>query len=252
MLSQPSGGSDARPAPFVRKPGAASRFWILAFYRSNIGKKAVMAITGIIGLGFVVSHMAGNLKLYAGEAEMNGYAEWLRELLYPGLPHSGALWILRGVLIASVILHVHAATSLTMANRRARPKGYQGGRNYAAADYAARTMRWSGIILLAFILFHLSDLTWGVEAANPDFVRGEPYNNVVESFSRWPVASFYILANVLLGLHIYHGAWSVFQSLGINNRRYNSWRRYLAAGLAVVIVAGNVSFPIAVLSGVIE
>lgn len=252
MLNQPSRDRDALRAPLLRHARRLPGFWVFEFYRSNIGKKVVMAITGLIGLGFVVGHMAGNLKLYAGEAEMNGYAEWLREILYPGLPHGGALWIVRGVLIASVVLHVHAATSLTLTNRRARPKGYQGGRNYMAADYAARTMRWSGIILLAFILFHLSDLTWGVEAANPDFVRGEPYHNVVESFSRWPVASFYILANLLLGLHIFHGAWSLFQSLGWNNERFNAWRRYAAAGLAIVIVAGNVSFPIAVLAGVIE
>jgi succinate dehydrogenase / fumarate reductase cytochrome b subunit len=211
-----------------------------------------MAITGLIGIGFLLAHMAGNLKLYAGEAQMNGYADWLRELLYPGLPHSGALWILRSILIVCVALHVHAAVALTIANRRARPIGYRGGRNYLAADYAARTMRWSGIIVLAFIVFHLADLTWGVEAANPDYVHGQPYQNTVESFSRWPVASFYIVANVLLGIHIYHGAWSLFQSLGWNNLRFNAWRRYFAAGLASVIVAGNVSFPIAVLTGVIE
>lgn len=252
MLEQPSREREVLRAPLLRGPRRFPAFWVLEFYRSNIGKKAVMAVTGLIGLGFVVGHMAGNLKLYAGEAEMNGYAEWLREILYPALPHSGALWLVRAVLVGALLLHVHAAASLTMTNRRARPKRYQGGRDYKAADYAARTMRWSGVIVAAFILFHLADLTWGVEAANPDFVRGNPYQNVVESFSRWPVAVFYIIANLLLGLHVFHGAWSVFQSLGLNNQRFNAWRRYAAAALAIVIVAGNISFPIAVLVGVIE
>lgn len=252
MLNQPSQERDALRAPLLRRPRKFPGVWVFEFYRSNIGKKVVMAITGLIGLGFVVGHMAGNLKLYAGEAQMNGYGEWLREILYPALPHSGALWITRVVVVGALLLHVHAATSLTMTNHRARPTRYQGGRNYKVADYAARTMRWSGVIVLAFILFHLADLTWGVNAANPDFVRGEPYHNVVASFSRWPVATFYIVANLLLGVHIFHGAWSLFQSLGLNNQRFNAWRRYAAAGLAIVIVAGNVSFPIAVLVGVIE
>lgn len=250
MLKQPPTNRANPQAPVLRGPRLLPGFWVFEFYRSNIGKKAVMAVTGIIGLGFLVAHMVGNLKLYVGEAEMNLYGEWLRELLYPGLPHSGALWILRAVLILAIILHVHAATTLTLANRRARPIPYQGGRDYAAANYAARTMRWSGIIVLAFIIFHLLDFTFG--PTNPDYISGEPYHNVVESFSRWPVSIFYIIANSLLGLHIYHGTWSLFQSLGLNNRRFNAWRHYFAISIAAVIVIGNVSFPIAVLAGVIE
>jgi succinate dehydrogenase / fumarate reductase, cytochrome b subunit len=249
MLNEPLKGRRGVIATPLRR-GAAPGFWVLDFYRSNIGKKFVMGVTGVIGLGFVLGHMVGNLKLYQGEAEMNAYGEWLRHILYPGLPESGALWIVRIVLIAAVLLHIHAAVSLTIANRKARPKGYQGGRRYAAANYAARTMRWSGIIIAVFILYHLADLTWGF--ANPDFIHGEPYHNVVESFSVWPVAIFYIAANLLLGLHIYHGAWSFFQSLGINNPRINAGRRYFAVGLAAVIVAGNVSFPIAVLAGIVD
>lgn len=248
MLNQPVRGTGVL-VPALRK-GAVPATWVLNFYRSNIGKKWVMAVTGIILLGFVLIHMIGNLKLYAGEEDMNAYGEWIREFLYPALPHEGFLWIMRGVLLVSVLLHIHAATSLTLTNRKARPVKYQGGRNYAVADYAARTMRWSGIIIFFFIIYHLLDFTQG--AANPDFIEGEPYHNVIQSFEQWPVAGFYIVANVLLGVHIYHGAWSMFQSLGLNNPRFNRWRRYFAIAFAAAIVIGNVSFPIAVLAGVID
>ncbi|MGE5595093.1 MAG: succinate dehydrogenase cytochrome b subunit [Hyphomicrobiales bacterium] len=224
--------------------------WLLEFYRSALGKKAVMAVTGIFLLGFVLVHMLGNLKIYTGEEHLNAYGEYLRDIGEPILPHTGFLWILRTVLIIAFALHIHAAVSLTMMNRRARPVGYKGGRNYVAANYAARTMRWSGVIVGAFIVFHLMDLTWG--NANPDFVRGEPYHNLVESFQRTPVAIVYIIANILLGIHIFHGAWSLFQSLGWNNPRFNPWRRGFAVIFAAVIVIGNVSFPLAVMTGIVD
>mgnify|MGYP006174538975 CR=1 FL=1 len=113
-------------------------------------------------------------------------------------------------------------------------------------------MRWTGIIVLLFVIWHLADFTWGVEAVNPDFVRGEVYANVVASFSRPAVGIWYILANLALGVHLYHGAWSLFQSLGINNRRFNHWRRAFATGFAVLIVVGNVSFPVAVMTGIVS
>ena len=246
-------GMPRRAIPAVRKrPHAA--FWILDFYSSSIGKKAVMAVTGIMLLGFVLVHMLGNLKIFLPDAELhlNAYGEYLRTIGEPILPHTGFLWILRGGLILAFILHIHAAYSLTMLNRKARPVKYQGGRTYQAADYAARTMRWSGIIVGLYLIFHLADLTWGVEAANGDFVRGEPYNNLVESLSHWPVAIIYIVANLALGVHIYHGAWSLFQSLGWNNPRFNVWRRRFAQGFAALIVIGNVSIPVAVLAGAFD
>lgn len=224
--------------------------WALEFYSSAIGKKAVMAVSGIILLGFVLTHMIGNLKIYQDAGHMNAYGEYLRTIGEPILPHTGFLWILRSVLILAFALHIHAAFSLTMMNRRARPTNYKGGRNYAAANYAARTMRWSGVIVGAFVLFHLMDLTWGT--ANPDFVRGEPYQNLVASFQRTPVAIVYIVANLLLGVHIFHGAWSMFQSLGWNNPRFNPWRRWFAVGFAALIVVGNVSFPVAVMLGIVD
>jgi succinate dehydrogenase / fumarate reductase cytochrome b subunit len=225
------------------------KMWLVDFYRSGVGKKAIMAITGIVLVGFVFAHAIGNLKLYAGAESMNFYGEWLREILYPIVPHSGALWILRSVLIVALILHLHAAWALTMMNRRARPVGYESRRDYIAATFAARTMRWTGIIVLLFVIFHLMDLTFG--PANPNFVPGTPYENTVASFQRVPVALFYIVANVALGLHLWHGLWSLFQSLGLNNRRFNAWRQYFAWGLTILIVGINVSFPIAVLTGVI-
>ena len=224
--------------------------WALEFYRSAIGKKAVMAVTGIILLGFVLVHMLGNLKVYDSSEHMNTYGEYLRTIGEPILPHTGFLWILRSVLILAFVLHIHAAFTLTLMNRKARPVSYKGGRSYAAANYAARTMRWSGVIVGAFVLFHLMDLTWGT--ANPDFVRGEPYQNLVASFQRTPVAIVYIVANVLLGIHIFHGAWSLFQSLGWNNPRFNPWRRTFAVAFAAIIVVGNVSFPVAVMLGIVD
>lgn len=243
-------GSSARGPKPLRQRRQRPRFWLLDFYGSAIGKKAVMAVTGILLLGFVLTHMLGNLHLYEGSEKMNYYGEYLREIGYPILPHSGFLWILRAGLILAFALHIHAAATLTIMNRQSRAEGYKGGRDYIAANYAARTMRWSGVIVGFFLIYHLMDLTWGVGGA--DFTRGEPYENLVASFSREPVAIVYIVANLLLGLHIYHGAWSLFQSLGWANPRFNHWRRGFAIGFAAIIVIGNVSFPVAVMTGLVE
>ncbi len=209
-----------------------------------------MAVTGIILLGFVLVHMVGNLKMYLGETDLNKYGVALREIGGDLVPHTSILWAVRSLLILAFVLHIHAAATLTAMNRKARPVGYKGGRHYVAANYAARTMRMTGVIVLLYLLFHLMDLTWG--NANPNFVHGEPYHNVVESFSRAPVAVVYIIANILLGIHIYHGAWSMFQSLGWNNPRINAARRWFATAFAALIVIGNVSMPIAVLAGVVS
>jgi succinate dehydrogenase / fumarate reductase cytochrome b subunit len=154
-------------------------------------------------------------------------------------------------LTAAFAVHVHAAFSLTLENRRkGGDVGYQTPRDYLVASYASRTMIWSGVIVLLFIGYHLADLTWGW--VNPDFVRGDIYHNMVESFSQAPIAAIYIVANVALGFHIYHGAWSLFQSIGANNPRFNRWRRWFAQAFAATIVVGNVLFPVMVLVGVIE
>jgi succinate dehydrogenase / fumarate reductase cytochrome b subunit len=141
-----------------------------------------------------------------------------------------------------------------MLNRRARPVRYQSSRDYQVANFASRTMRLTGIVVLAFIVWHLLDLTFGVVnevGADGEFVRENVYDNVVRSFERIPVSIFYIIANILLGIHLFHGAWSIFQSLGWNNPRFNKWRRSFATGFAAVVVVGNVSFPVAVMAGIV-
>lgn len=225
--------------------------WILEFYRSDVAKKWIMALSGVILLGYIAAHMLGNMKIYFGPEEINHYGEALRELGGDIVPNTHLLWIMRIGLTAAFAIHIHAAYSLTRKNLQARGRvRYDVPREYLAANYASRTMRWSGVIVLFFVLFHLADLTWGT--TNPDFVRGDVYNNMIASFERVPVAALYIAANLALGLHILHGVWSLFQSIGANNRVYNKWRRYLAWGFTAVIVLGNLSFPIAIQLGIVS
>lgn len=223
--------------------------WLAKFYRSAIGKKAMMAVSGIILFGFVFVHMAGNLKLYMGAESMNYYGEWLREVGAPALPRGVSLWLARLVLLGAVIVHIDAAVKLTIMNRKARPHDYK-RRDTVQASYAARTMRWGGVIVLLFVIYHLMHFTWG--NAHPDFRPGEPYHNAVVGFSSPLISLFYIVANVALGLHLYHGLWSMFQSLGWNHPKFNRWRRNFAIAFALIVTLGNVSFPIAVLAGIVR
>jgi succinate dehydrogenase / fumarate reductase cytochrome b subunit len=223
--------------------------WFGNLYRSAVGKKAVMAVSGVILFGFVVVHMIGNLKLYLGAEHMNDYAHWLRAVGAPAVPESGLLWIARLVLLAAVVLHIHSAWSLTMMNKAARPVGYH-DRTFEKATYASRTMRWGGIIILLFVIYHLLHLTFG--NAHPSFVPADPYHNVVAGFRVWWVSAFYIVANLALGLHLFHGVWSMFNSLGLTNPRFETWRRNFATAFAVIVTVGNVSFPVAVLLGIIR
>jgi succinate dehydrogenase / fumarate reductase cytochrome b subunit len=220
-------------------------------YRTAVGKKYVMAVTGIMWMGYVLAHMAGNLKIYLGAEDINHYGEWLRTLGTPFMPRTMLLWIMRGGLIAAIVLHVHAAYSLTRMNW-ARDRKYESRRDFVAASFASRTMRWTGTIVLLFLLWHLADLTWGIDGVHPDYIRGDIYNNMVLSFERPAVSIFYIVANLALGLHLLHGAWSLFQSLGWNHPKFNAWRRWFAYGFTIVVVGGNITFPLAVLTGVIE
>lgn len=230
------------------------RSFVLDLYSTAVGKKYAMALTGIMLLGFVFVHMIGNLKMYLGPEEFNHYAEFLRELLVPILPRTVLLWLLRFGLIGAVLLHIHAAYSLTVMNRNARSVKYQSPRDYQIANFASRTMRMTGIIVALFVIWHLADLTWGTTNAiggDGEFVRGDAYGNVVRSLERVPVAALYIVANIALGIHLFHGVWSLFQSMGWNNPRFNKWRRGIATAFATIIVVGNVSFPIAVLAGIV-
>lgn len=227
------------------------------FYRSAVGKKWVMAISGLAIIGFSLAHMIGNLKMFLadvdGRPDIDIYGEALRSLFTPIIPDHVFLWILRTGLIVVFALHVHAAYSLTLMNRRARPEGYRGPISYVAANYAGRTMRWSGTIFLAFLLFHLADFTWGIQPAAPEaWERGAVYANFVETFNRPAVTFFYVLATVLLVIHLYHGAWSMFQSMGVNHPRFNRLRRPFAVGLSGLIGLGFVAPPLAVAFGFLQ
>ncbi len=213
-----------------------------------LGKKVVMAISGIVLFGFVLTHMLGNLKLYQGAEKLNAYAEWLREMGAPVLPHEGALWLLRIGLIVAVVAHVAAAYQVTRISQRARPTDYK-SRRVLQATYASRTVRWGGVIILLFVIYHLAHLTWG--SVHPDFIYGDVYSNVVSGFKVWWVSAFYIVANLALGLHLYHGLWSMLQTLGVTASGERDWRRTAAAAFAVVVTLGNVSFPLSVLTGVV-
>jgi succinate dehydrogenase / fumarate reductase cytochrome b subunit len=226
--------------------------WFGNFYRSAIGKKAVMAITGVILFGWIFAHMAGNLKLFLGSEALNHYAEWLRDLGAPIFPHESVLWITRILLIVAVVFHIHSAYMLTMMNRSARPIGYA-DRDFVKGTYAARTMRWGGVIILLFVFYHLAHLTFGKNVAPPaQFIQGDVYHNVVAGFQIWWVAAIYILANLALGLHLYHGLWSMFSSVGMTNPRFELWRRTFATLFAVIITAANISFPLSVLTGFVR
>jgi succinate dehydrogenase / fumarate reductase cytochrome b subunit len=226
--------------------------WPLEFYRSAVGKKWVMAVTGIILLGYIAAHMIGNFKLYIGAESINSYGEALRDLGGHLAPRTHLLWAMRIGLLAATALHIHAAYSLTVTNWKARGGRYA-QRDYAVANYASRTMRWTGVIVAFFVLFHLADLTWGTTPlAVDEFVRGDVYANLVASFSRPVVAVAYMVANAALAVHIFHGTWSLFQSLGWSNPRFNHWRKYAAYAFSGAILLGNLSFPIAVLAGIVE
>jgi len=225
--------------------------WFLNFYRSALGKKVIMALTGIILFGWITAHMIGNLKLYLGAEHMNEYAQWLRVMGAPALPNTTLLWISRVVLLVAVAFHIHAAVALTLINRNARPLDYQ-DRQTVQASYASRTMRWGGLVLVLFIIYHLLHLTFGLGIVHGSFREGDPYHNVVSGLQVLPVAAFYIVAQIALGLHLYHGLWSMFQSMGWNHPKFNRWRRNFATAFAVIIGIGNISFPIAILLGVVK
>jgi succinate dehydrogenase / fumarate reductase cytochrome b subunit len=215
-----------------------------------------MAITGLGLLLYVLVHMIGNLKIFLGTDEfgvyhIDLYGEALRTLGGDIVPRESILWLFRIGLVALFGIHIYAAAELTLRNRRARGKDrYEHKRNYEAVNYANRTMRWGGVIILLFVLFHIADLTLGW--ANPNFVQGEVYNNLVASLSQPIVAIFYLIAQFALAFHIYHGAWSLWQSLGIVNPRYKAFRRYLAVAFAATIFIGNTAIIVAVWSGYIS
>jgi succinate dehydrogenase / fumarate reductase cytochrome b subunit len=222
---------------------AAGRIW-----SSTIGKKAVMGVTGLAMLLYVVAHMLSNLKIFLGAASIDGYARWLRSLLDGLLGHSGFLWVARFGLLACVVLHMAAAVQLARRAHRARPAGYQ-HRRKVQGSYAARTMRWGGVILALFVVYHILDLTAGV--LNPHGVEGEVYANVTADFHLWYVALVYCVAVVSLGFHIRHGMWSALQSLGASSAARQRALQTASFGVAFLITVGYLSVPFAVLTGLV-
>lgn len=218
--------------------------------RSSIGKKALMAVTGLVGIGFIFFHMYGNLKIFFGAAYFNEYAEGLRELGAPIFSHTHLLWVLRIVLVASVVLHVWAAVSLYRQAKKARSTNYVMKRT-VAANYAAKTIRWGGVVLFFFIIFHLMHFTWGTPGVHSDFIPGDAYHNVVVGFQNIPVTLFYLLAVLALGFHLYHGTWSMIQTLGFLSSRYDTAVRLFGLALAVIIAGGLAVVPLAVMFGIV-
>ena len=219
------------------------------FYGSYVGKKIVMAASGIALFGFVLIHMLGNLKLYQGEEKLNAYAAWLRDAGAPLLPHEGALWIFRILLLAAVGLHVLSAYQVTRISQKARPVSYK-SRDTIQATYASRTMRWGGVILILFLVYHILHFTTG--QAHASFVPGAVHENYVRAFQSPLVYGVYLLAQVALCFHLYHGVWSFFQPLVLIHPKYNHMRRPFAVALAVVVFVGFLTPPTLVLAGVVS
>ena len=214
------------------------------FARSSIGRKVIMASTGVILVAYVIGHMVGNLQVYGGPEGINAYGRFLHTFV-----HGQAIWVARIVLLAAVLLHIWSATSLTLTSRKARAIGYR-EQQYREATYASRTMRWGGVIILLFVIYHVLHFTTGT--VHPDFIPGDVYHNFVAGFRVVPVSIAYIVAMIALGLHLRHGVWSMFQTLGVSHPRYIQAAHVAAWLIAIVVTVGNISFPLAVLAGVVR
>jgi len=225
--------------------------FLLTFYRSTIGKKVIMGVTGLIGIGFVIVHMIGNLQAFVGQSKLNAYGALLHG------PLNELLWLLRVILIVAVVLHVLMAYQLTRLAAEARPIAYQ-RREPQVSTLAARTMRWGGVLLLVFIVVHILHFT--TETVDPGRSRGmvdihgnrDVYGNVVASFHVWWVAAFYIVAMIALGLHLYHGAWSSLRTLGYAKPSPHPLHRRIALVVAIVVWIGFTLVPVGVIAGVIR
>ena len=198
-----------------------------------------MAVTGAIGVGYLVAHVSGNLLVFAGPEKINSYAALLKS-------NPGLLWTARTILIVAVLLHIIAAYQLARMSQKSRPISYKRWRA-VGSDFASRTMRWTGPLVGLFIVYHLLHFTVGT--AHPSFDERNVYHNVISGFRVWYVSAIYIIGMLLLSLHLYHGAWSMFESLGINHLKYNRLIRIVATLVTVVVVVGFISIPVAVLLG---
>lgn len=222
---------------------------LAVLWGTMVGKKVVMAVTGIVLVGFVIAHMLGNLKIFLGAQAIDTYAVFLRTMGEPLVPYSVLLWVVRIVLLTSIALHITAAVQVTRMSRAARPHGYE-TRPPMATIYAACAMRLSPVILVVFIVYHLLHLTGGVVGFQTGQFRDlSVYSNVVAGFSVWYVSLFYVVAMAALCLHLDHGVWSLLQTLGWNNARTTSKLKTLSRGVALGVFLGFISVPVAVLAG---
>lgn len=216
--------------------------WLLKFWGSTVGKKVVMAVTGIILVGFVIGHMLGNLQMFLGSDAMNRYAAFLKST-------GELLWVVRGGLLAAAVLHIISAYQLTMINRAARPTDYA-KREPQISTLASRTMRLGGVILAAFIIYHLGHFTTGT--FHPAFSHTGVYGNVIIGFRTWWVVLFYVVAMAALGLHLFHGFWAGFRTLGLQKRSASPIQRSAALWVAIIVWAGFTAIPVAVLLGILN
>jgi succinate dehydrogenase / fumarate reductase cytochrome b subunit len=220
-------------------------------YRTSIGKKVIMAASGLVLVLYVIGHMIGNLKAFLSAKELNAYAEFLRRMGEPIFPHSVLLWITRVIVGTAFVVHVYLAIDLSLRSRQARRQRYVHP-DRVQANPAPFTMRWGGVALGLFVVFHLAHFTWGWIHPDYTYRRGAVYQNVVGSFNVWWLVVIYVAAMVALCLHLYHGTWSMFQTFGVNNRRWDPIVRRTAATVATVVFVGFISVPIGVLAGVIS
>lgn len=214
------------------------------FYASMVGKKVVMGVTGLIGVGFVIMHSLGNLLVFRGPAAINSYSHFLKST-------GELLWGLRILLIVAVIFHVIAAVQLTLQSRAARPLAYT-KQELQVATVASRTMRWGGALLLVFIVLHVLHFTTGTIRPAGVFSPDDVYANVVTSFRIWWVALFYVAAMVALGLHLFHGAWSSVRSVGVSPPSPQPLHHRISFGIALLVWAAFTAVPIAVAAGIVR
>ncbi len=223
---------------------------ILSAYRTTVGKKIVMAVTGLIWVGYVVLHMFGNLKFFAGAGDglgtINAWAHFLRVFGQDVVGYAGVLWLVRVVLVAALVLHVATAVQLRRINRASRPVDYQ-RRGYVQTDVPARSMWWGGLFILMFVVYHVLHMTAGT--VHPAFREGDVFHNLVVGLGRPLAGAFYLTAMVALGLHLYHGTWSVFQTLGVDVFDRSSAIRRAGQALALVVAGGFVLVPLSILLG---
>lgn len=222
---------------------------VMRMYRTSIGKKVIMAVTGLVGVLFLIGHIFGNLHVFEGSEKFNEYGEFLRIVGAPIFGTSQLLWIIRAVLLACIVLHVVSAVQLYQQSRASRPIGYV-ARKDPRARISSLTMRIGGVIILAFIVIHLANLTWGW--LHPNFIYGDVYHNVVTLFQLWPVTIFYVIAMIAVGLHLDHGTWSLFQTLGFRTARNNLLLRRGATALAVLFVIASSTVPLAILFRIVS